>query len=324
MIKSFLYSKNKLSSYNLSELKSENSLKRKKETLLIVVKNPTKENTNLLQKKFNIHPTTIEDISSPLTRIKYEEFENNTFLVFKGIRSTKKNIIRFYTFYIIDGDRYVVLAYYKDNDTIEQLISDAKKLEAFMKKGEDYVVHYVIDKEIDKYLIMKENISEDLKDIEKEFMKKPTKDILNSLFIKEKIILEVSQRLESITDVCLRLKKPTENFIQNELIPYFRDVYDHSFKTHESLKTYLERINSIRNSYLSLTSNRMNETIKILTIITAIIMPMTFITGFYGMNIQLPAQNHVNAYILLISLMLVTIVIMLLLFKKMGLIWQKY
>jgi len=320
VIKVFLY-KNRLMRYDLSKLKSVSSLKKNK--MLVVVNDPTQDDIKLLEEKFKIHPMTLEDIFSPLTRIKYEEFENNTLIVFKCINKIKKIAISFYTLFFVDGDNYMIVVYYKNNDTIENLINNYNKLESLLKRGEDYVLYYILDKEVDKYLDIKNNLSEHLRYIEEEFLKNPSREVFNKLFLKEKITIEIRQRIDSITDVCARLMKPTENFIQNELIPYFRDVYDHAFKTNEALKTYLERINGIRNTYLSLTSNKMNQTIRILTIIMALIMPMTVLTGFYGMNIKLPIQDNPNAYLILIALIIVILLLMTYLFKNLGWLGNK-
>ena len=140
--------------------------------------------------------------------------------------------------------------------------------------------------------------------------------LLAELFEKELTILEMRQVMESLTDLCLNLTKPTDNYLDNELLPYFRDIYDHSFKTTESLKSMLGRINGMRNAYQTITSNRLNETMKILTMIMAIMMPLTIVTGFYGMNVKLPFQNSPTAWIGILAIMFVSSIIMFFLFRR--------
>ena len=122
--------------------------------------------------------------------------------------------------------------------------------------------------------------------------------------------------MESITDVCLNLTKPADNYINNDLIPYFRDVYDHAFKTTEGVKTMLGRIRGMRNIDISISSIKMNETIKALTIIMALMMPLTIITGFYGMNVNLPFQNNSFAYLYVLLIMFIFAMIMIIISKK--------
>ncbi|MBI4148825.1 magnesium transporter CorA family protein [Candidatus Woesearchaeota archaeon] len=317
MIHGFLYKGRRLYPVDAAAVKNA-SLGRGGNRLWVIVRNPTAADIALLTERFHIHPTTAEDIASPLTRIKYEEFDNNTVIVFKGIKEAKGVSVKFYTIFLIDGSHYVIAVYRRENDTIEHLAANPKRVESLIRRGEDYILHYIIDKEVDKYVDLRATISEDLRAIEEEFIRRPDKDVLGKLFLKEKLILEIKQRIESITDVCLMLKKPTENFIPNSLIPYFRDVYDHAVKVNIALKTYLDRINGLRNSYLSLTSNRMNDTMRVLTIVMAMMMPMTVITGFYGMNVVLPLQNHPLAYLALLGFIGVTVALMLLIFRSKG------
>jgi magnesium transporter len=313
MIEAFTYHK------KLNRTESLDDINPCKQKVWVILRDPTPEEIAKVKEKFNIHPTTAEDMVSPNTRIKYEEFENNTFMVYKGIKEIKSMTITFYTIFFIDGDGYVITAYHDKNDTIENLMNNPKKVESLLKKGEDYIVHNILDREVDKYVDIRVEISDDLKGIEEEFMKKPTKFVFQELFLKEKVILEIRQRIDSITDVCLRLMKPSENFIQNDLIPYFRDVYDHTYKVSEALKTYHERINGLRNTYISLNSNRMNETMRALTIIMAIMTPLNIITGFFGMNVPLPLQSHPLTYIFLIGFMILVSVLFLFAFRRIGL-----
>src|SRR3989344_3697351 len=185
MLTNFLYNGKIIQTVENKELKK--LLAKSKNRIWIKASNITQEEKIILKEIFKIHPTTIEDISTRHTRIKYEEFE--------------------------EYDR----------------------------------------------------------------------EILKKIFSKELVFLEFRQLMESITDVCLNLTKPADNYINNDLIPYFRDVYDHAFKTTEGTKTMLGRIRGMRNIDISISSIKMNETIKALTIIMALMMPLTIITGFYGM-----------------------------------------
>jgi magnesium transporter len=320
MLRCFLYKDNKLKSFNVTEFSSVRDLKKQKAKLWVLIKNPDQKDLDLLKKKLKLHPTTIEDILTPDSRIKYEELDDNTLIVVKGVRKIKGIKVTFYSLFIIDGDGYVITAYNDSNETIDRLAENPRKIIDLMKNGEDFLVHYIIDKEVDRYVDLKNDVSDSLKELEEGFMVRPTKDALKELFLQEKLLLEIKQRVDVMTDVCQRLMKPTDNFIQNDLIPYFRDVYDHISRVSDSFKTYLERINGIRNSYLSLTSYRMNESMHLLTIVMTIMMPLSVITGFYGMNIRLPFQDHPVAAGFVVAAMVLMAAIMLLIFRKMGLL----
>lgn len=313
MIKIFSFSKNKL-----EEIKSEGLKKSSKTTYWVDLESPTQKEVASIREFFDIHPTTEEDILTNQTRIKYEEFEENTAIIFQGINRLGTMNIRIYNLAFIIGENYIITAHFDKNEFTNYLISNSKRLESLMKKGKDYIFHYILDKEIDKCVGIKSIIYEDFKELEKNFINDPEKEVLQELFKKELIILEIRQLMESVTDLCLRLTKPTHNYLSNDLLPYFRDIYDHSFKITESLKSILGRINGMRNAYQSIISNKLNETMRTLTVIMAIMMPLTIITGFYGMNINLPFQGISDIWVWMIVLMIGISVLMFFLFRRLD------
>ena len=311
MIKIFSYSKNKL-----KEITPEEISKDKKIHYWIDLSNSNVEEIKLIRKNFNIHPTTEEDILSNQTRTKYEEFEDNTAIIFHGIKGLKTTNIKTYNLSFILGENYLITSHLEKNENIDYLINNQRRLEHIMKKGVDYVFHYLLDKEIDKGMQIKGIIFEEFKQLERNFINNSGKEVLGELFEKELTILEMRQVMESLTDLCLHLTKSADNYLDNELLPYFRDIYDHSFKTTESLKSMLGRINGMRNAYQTITSNRLNETMKILTMIMAIMMPFTVVTGFYGMNVRLPFENNPDIWVGILVIMFGISTIMYFLFRR--------
>lgn len=311
MIKIFSYNKGKL-----SEIKKEDIKKDKKIFYWIDLSSSNTEEIKTIKEIFNIHPTTEEDILSNQTRTKYEEFEENTTVIMNGIKSLESVNIKTYHLSFVLGESYLITSHLEANENIESLINNQKRLENIMKRGVGHIFHYLLDKEIDKCMQIKGIIHEEFKKLEKDFINKPGKEFVGQLFEKELMILEMRQLMESLTDLCLILIKPTDNYIDNELLPYFRDIYDHSFKTTESLKSMLGRINGMRNAYQTITSNRLNETMKILTMIMAIMMPITIITGFYGMNVRLPLENNPYSWIWILAIIFFVSTIMYFLFRR--------
>jgi len=298
MIKIFSFSKNKL-----KEITSEEIGKDKKTHYWIDLSCSNVEETKIIREIFNIHPTTEEDILSNQTRTKYEEFEENTAIIFHGIKGLEITNIKTYNLSFILGENYIITSHLERNENIDNLINNQKRLENLIKKGEGYILHYLLDKEIDKCMQIKGIIYEEFKKLERNFINNSGKEFLGELFEKELTILEMRQVMESLTDLCLNLTKPTDNYLGNELIPYFRDVYDHSFKTTESLKSMLGRINGMRNAYQTIISNKLNETMSILTMIMALMMPITIVTGFYGMNVRLPFEKNPEAWMVILAIM---------------------
>ena len=314
MLTNFLYNGKNIQIVENLELKK--LLTKSKNRIWIKASNITQEEKIILKEIFNIHPTTIEDISTRHTRIKYEEFEEYTSIIFKGVKKINETSIDTYNISFIIGENYIVTINDEENSIIEELSKNSKKIEMFLKKDEDYIAHYILDKEVDRDLNIKIEFGDVLKQIERKFIEEHDREILKKIFSKELVFLEFRQLMESITDVCLNLTKPADNYINNHLIPYFRDVYDHAFKTTEGVKTMLGRIRGMRNIDISISSIKMNETIKALTIIMALMMPLTIITGFYGMNVNLPFQNNSFAYLYVLLIMFIFAMIMIIISKK--------
>ncbi|HOH04044.1 MAG TPA: magnesium transporter CorA family protein [Candidatus Pacearchaeota archaeon] len=311
MIKIFSFSNGKLKEIDPTTLKKE-----RRTSYWIDLFCSNVEEIKSIREIFDIHPAAEEDILSNQTRTKYEEFEENTAVIMQGIKEIEEFNIKIYNLSFIFGENYLITSHFENNEAIDSLISNPKKLENLMKKGAGHIFHYLLDKEIDKCMQIKSILLEEFKQTEKEFIKNPEKEVLEDLFQKELTLLETRQVMESLTDLCLSLTRPTDNYLDNELLPYFRDIYDHSFRTTESLKSMLGRINGMRNAYQTITSNRLNETMKILTMIMAIMMPITIVTGFYGMNVRLPLEDNYYSWIWILAIMIFVSLIMYLIFRR--------
>lgn len=315
MIKIFSFSKNKL-----TEIKLEEITKDKKISYWIDLDNSNSKEISTIREMFDIHPTIEEDILSNQTRTKYEEFEENTSVIIHTINNIQATNIKTYNLSFVLGENYLITSHLESNENIDYLIKNEKRLENLIKKGVGYILHHLLDKEMDKCMQIKAILLEEFKKLERNFISNPGKEVLENLFEKELTILEMRQVMESLTDLCLVLTKSADNYLDNELLPYFRDIYDHSFKTTESLRSMLGRINGMRNSYQTIITNKLNETMKVLTMIMALMMPITIITGFYGMNVNLPLEGMPNSWIWIVGLMAFVSLITYFLFRRIKII----
>jgi magnesium transporter len=284
----------------------------------IVAKNIDANEANILKQKLGLHPLTTEDMMSVQTRIKYEEHDDYTLIIFRAIKEVGAFEIKTEPVSVVFGESILVTVFNQENQTINNLMLNEHRVKYMLSKNSDFIGHYILDKEIDRVMDTKNVLYEEFKNMEREFLRHPESDVLRRVFKRELVLLELRQLSESTTDLCLNLIKPTDNYISNELLTYFKDVYDHTFKTTESLKTMLGRVNGMRNSYQSIISNKINETMTVLTIIMAIMMTMTIITGFYGMNVPLPLQKESYAYLVIIGLMVVTGVLTFFIARRIG------
>lgn len=316
MLTNFVCTTKELKKIETKELK--NYIGKKLNTLWIDIPNITHEEMGILKEVFKIHPTTVEDIFSQQTPVKYEVFEDYKVIIFKGIKEIKKNSVETYNIAFIIGSNFVITVDRDKSDMVEDLSKNDKKIESLLRRGKGYLVHYIMDKEVDDYVKIKSELSEDLRKIEKEFLTGQSKETLAKIYSEEAKFLELRHLSESITDLCLNLTKSSEHREDNSLIPYFKDIYDHALKTAKDYQSMLERMNGMQEMHATMTSMKTNEVMRSLTIIMALMMPLTIITGFYGMNITLPFQEHPSASLFLFLAMIFSAIFMIWISRRRG------
>ncbi len=307
----------------IEEGEIKESLKKKQAIVWSQIEIASTENISLLRDVFKIHPTTIEDVFSEQTPIKYEEFEDYKVVIFKGIQDIKGNSVETYNICFLVGENFIVTVCPNKEGTIKDLLRNEKKIENLLRKGKNYLMHHILDKEVDKYLKLKSEQSEELKQVEKEFMTVQSKEVLTKMYSQELDFLELRHLCESITDLCSNLMKHSENKEDNSLIPYFKDIYDHALKTTDGYESMLKRMDGMEELYATITTMKTNEVMRSLTIITAIMMPLTVITGFYGMNVHLPFQESPLASSAILGGMFALVVLMIIISKRAGWISKK-
>jgi magnesium transporter len=244
---------------------------------------PTEEEINFLKEPFHFHPLAIEDCIHTLQRPKLDYFDDYTFFVTQTINSDtkEKEEVNFFL-----GANYVVT--FHQNKSIE--IDDVWQrllLTKNLKNWEpSHVLYSVLDKIVDNYFPLVYQIEDALNDIDENIDKRSMKALLEHLFDARHDLLLLRHTVAPMRDLAYRMinsQRLTEIVHKKE---YFSDIHDHLLKLMEMIEASRELTTDIRDSYLSLNSHETNRVMKVLTIITTIFMPLTFIAGIYGMNFE--------------------------------------
>lgn len=270
---------------------------------------------NKLLERYKIHPLTIEDIFSHSNRIKLEKFENYIYVSFRGFHLEKNQIFSRNFNFIITHKTLISVAH-EPRYTILNLLNDAVKTKELMQKGPDFILHRILDVETDHTLEIVHRIDELFEEYENKLL-----TYHDSVNIAE--VFELRSSLQQIKKVILTHKEifdvllsTDKDFFTEESEAFFRDVRDHAIKTLDSVDGIIQAISSAIEAYHTISSRRTNEVMKILTILTSIMLPMTLITGIFGMNFRLmPWLNDHHGFSLSVMVMGVVGVAMLLLFK---------
>ncbi len=287
------------------------------ETLWIDCKEPSDEDIHRITALAKLHPLTVEDIKSKETRIKYEEFGHYTLIVHKVCEEHRYHHSDDVIFFII-GDRMLITIHKYEVETINSLKINGDKLSSLVQKGVDYILHAILDHEIDLYFPLVERLYDTIGKIDVSIYRNPTEQNINKMFKEKRKVIDLKKTINPTLDVVSRLTKPSDNFIRNELNLYFRDVHDHVARINDILTNCNDQIATTVNERLSISSSKMNQVMQTLTVVATIMMTLTMITGFYGMNIPLPGGNDQISFWFFIGFFIILSVIMIAIFKKMN------
>jgi len=237
---------------------------------------------------FNIHPLVLEDIANTHHRPKIEYLENDIFLVFKMITWDAHNRrLQVEQISLVLGPHYVLT--FRESGTplfqpiLERLQNERGKLRRY---GADYLAYAIMDLVVDHYFLVLEEISNSIEDIEEIVMLGPDPAQLDAIQQMKKTLLTLHRIIGPTRETISRLQRESEGLLSDIVMPFIADLHDHILQAHDTLEIYNSMILGISDLYYSALSQKMNEVMKVLTVIATIFMPLSFIVGLYGMNFE--------------------------------------
>jgi magnesium transporter len=239
---------------------------------------------------FTIHPLVLEDILSTHQRPKLEEYEDYLYLVVKavGIDTNEALLTPIYEQISILLLQNVIITFKEKSDDIFKPIHNRlKNPKARMRQfGADYLAYVVIDTVVDEYFVVEDHLDDVIDPLEDKLLHDPSEDILRIIQHLRRQLIYMKRSISPVRELLVEILHVDSALVKQKTIVYFADVLDHVQRVSDSLESYRERIASIQEIYLTNISNKMNETMKILTIFSTIFIPLTFIAGIYGMNFE--------------------------------------
>ncbi len=239
-------------------------------------------------KHFNLHPLVLEDIANTGQRPKIEDFVNYIFLVLKMLYyDEKKGETNAEQVSLVLGPNWLISFQEREGDVFdsirERIRSDKGRIR---KMGADYLIYALVDSVVDNYFQILEKIGEDVEEIEDELVTNPTPETLHSIHDLKRQMIFLRKSVWPLREVINRLERWESSLIQKSTYIYLRDVYDHTIQVIDAIETFRDMLSGMLDIYLSSVSNRMNEVMKVLTIIATIFIPLTLVAGLYGMNFK--------------------------------------
>jgi magnesium transporter len=243
------------------------------------------EELSLLLSKFMIHPLTIEDIMNFHSRVKYEEFKNYTFLVFRGLHLEDNHIVAKNFNFIVTKNTLITIVLDHRN-TIRDIILDWTKNKLLLEKGLEFIIHRIIDVETDHIMPIVYRIEDQAEELESQVYSSEKELDIHSIFMMRSNLQQIKKVIHLHIEILQELETSETDFITVESDAFFRDVRDHSIRILEIAETVKEMISSALEVHLTISSRKSNNIMKLLTIMTAIMLPMSLIAGLYGMNFK--------------------------------------
>jgi len=268
---------------------------------------------------FDLHPLVTEDIVNTTQRPKLEDYDDYLFLVVKAlVYDQEKKTLAQEQISLILSNNYII-SFQEGNlgifGPVEERLNKSKG--RIRRMGTDYLAYALLDAVVDNYFVALEKIGEEVEDLQEELLTRPSPDLLRRLHRLRQEGMAFRKAVWPMREVVSLMERGDLPFIRQETLVYLRDVYDHIIQVIDAVETQRDLLAGMLDIYLSSISNRLNEIMKVLTIIATFFIPLTFITGLYGMNFKhMPELEWPWGYPAVLGLMLAVVVALLAYFRK--------
>ena len=297
-------------------------LKDEEAVVWIDMPQPTQADEQILLDVFHFHPLTVEDCRENRHYPKVEEFPDYLYLIVHGVRADTSpdhfNTIELDAFL---GRNYVITYHHDDFRSIENVRQQIRTSPIACQRGAAFLLHQILDQIVDYYSPVRDDFDERIDQLEADIfnLKRPNNSILEQIMDLKRGVLRLRRISAKQREVILRMSRGEFPLIDPQMLPFYRDVHDHIVRVTDLAESYRDLISGSLEAYLSVVSNRMNEIMKVLTIFSAIMLPLTFIAGVYGMNFDnMPELHSRFGYYTVWGIMIVVASGMLFLFWKRG------
>ena len=270
-------------------------------------------------KKFNLHPLLLEDVLNTEQRPKIDDFEDYLFIVMKMIYSARyEKTVTHEQISIILGPGVVITLQEFEEDFFDPLRERIRKGKGRIRsKGTDYLTYSLIDSIVDNYFYLLEETGEQIESLQEKVISEPNPSILQEIQELKREMIYLRKSVWPLREIINTLIRGEFKLITEDVIYFFRDVYDHTIQIIDNIETYRDMLSGMMDIYLSSVSNKMNEIMKVLTTIATIFIPMTFLAGLYGMNFKyMPELEFRWAYPAFWLVIITMFISMLLWFKR--------
>jgi magnesium transporter len=267
---------------------------------------------------FGLHPLILEDILNTDQRPKMEDFTEYIYIVLKNFHNHVEESLHAEQISIVLGKNFVLSFMEKESELFEPIRERLRANKGKIRKsGADYLAHHIMDGIVDQYFILLEDMGERIERLEDDLVKQTTPAKLQSIHNLKRELIFLRKSLWPLRETISSLQRSDSPLIEEPNAIYFKDIFDHIIAIIDTVDTFREMLSGMLDIYLSSASMKLNEVMKVLTIIATIFMPLTFLAGVYGMNFKyMPELEWPWGYFAIWGVMLTIALLMVKFFRK--------
>ncbi len=281
------------------------------------------EAVEALARRFALHPVTIEDLLHRNQRPKLEEFEGYIFVVVHGLRPRQGEEVPADEVHVVLGKNWIVSVHDRPIEAMkrayDQVVGKPKTQEA----SASFVLYRISDLLVDSYFPALDALEEEIDDLEDDVVQRPTQQRLHQIFVLKRALVHLRKLVSPQREVYNALSRRDYPHVDPKSAAYFRDIHDHLIRASEIVESYRDLVSNMLDAYLATISNRLNDVMKRLTLIATIFMPISFITGFFGMNFAIMPYSWKWLFWMTIVAMAISPLAMIVWFTRSGWIGEE-
>jgi len=278
--------------------------------------------------ELKIHPLTIEDVWGSGSTPKLDDYPEYLYVIVHGIGSTRRRKLDLVEVDVLIGDNWLV-THDRAGLVSDDVGTEIEREPRLFGKGIAWLAHAILDRVVDRYLPVIDELDTEIDNLEDDVIDKAGtpkgRRVLTRILAFKRTLQAIRRMAVHQREILLRLSRGEYEEIPPEALPFFRDVYDHFLRIQDITEGYRDLVTSALDAYLSVQSNRMNEVVKTLTLMSTVMLPLSFIAGVYGMNfkgetspLNMPELAWYWGYPFAIGLMLAVALGIVLWFRRKG------
>jgi magnesium transporter len=269
---------------------------------------------------FHLHPLLLEDVLNAHQRPKLEEHGEHLYLVLRMMLAGTDDVVEMQQISIVLGAGYVLTFQERSRDTFDPVRRRLREPGSLLRhEGADFLTYRLLDTIVDNYFAVLEHVGDRIEHLEDVVIASPDQEALSGIYDVKRTLAELRRAIWPLRDALSGLSRGDSPRVAVETLPYLRDVADHAIRALDTIETYRDTAATLLDMYMSSVSNRLNDVMRVLTVIATLFIPLTFIVGVYGMNFShMPELQWRWGYAAVWGVMVTMVVALLAFFRRRG------